>query len=524
MALTQAELESTTAELAPETLNVFAEDISMMFDTEVAAQQLDIATGTIKDLKETYKKLAAVCSVTAHGAINGDFHVIFDREGLFTLAGTFVMQPEQIIIKNRKNGSEDDANEIGDALAEVGNLFVGSCDRVFREGLEEHGHFVQAGTFVGNPWTGSDKKIGIAADEELLILEFEMTVDPLAPFKCSMAFAKTMFDPPPEVEEAPEEEAAEEAEAPAEEAEAPAETAEEAPAEAEAPAETAEEAPAEQAEAPAEEAEPAAEATETTEETPEAPAEEPVAEETPAEEAEATPAEEPAAETETTEAPVEEPAAETEEAPAEEPVAADEAEASAPEPAPAPAPTPGPVSDAINKLTSSSASLPGQSAAAAEILTNVTAAQVMRKDVAWASPDDTVEQITAIMQQYDTGYILIGKDLKLEGIVSKSDIRGALSPYLQSMFIKWRGPMDLATLQIKAQWVMNRPVRTVRPDATLWTVMKTMTEHGGRCMPVVDKDGKVHGILTVFDIFKAMLNASSDAQTSGRTAESPPLA
>ena len=84
--------------------------------------------------------------------------------------------------------------------------------------------------------------------------------------------------------------------------------------------------------------------------------------------------------------------------------------------------------------------------------------------------------------------------------------------------------MDLATLQIKAQWVMSRPVRTVRPDATLYNVMKTMTEHGGRCMPVVDQDGKVHGVVTVFDIFKVLLNASPGAQSSGNTTQAPPLA
>ena len=102
MAQSQAELESTTAELVTETFNVFAEDIATMFDTEVTAQQLDITVGTIKDVKDTYKKLAAICSVTAEGPINGQFHVVFDKEGLFTVAGTFVMQPEQIITKNRK--------------------------------------------------------------------------------------------------------------------------------------------------------------------------------------------------------------------------------------------------------------------------------------------------------------------------------------------------------------------------------------------------------------------------------------
>ncbi len=480
MAQSQAELESTTAELLTETFNVFAEDIATMFDTEVSAQQLDITVGTIKEVKDTYKKLAAVCSVTAEGPINGQFHVIFDKDGLFTVSGTFVMQPEQIITKNRKNGTEEEAKEIGDALGEVGNLFVGSCDRVFREEMEEHGHFAQSGTFIGNPWTGSEDKIGLTAEEEMLILEFEMTVAPLEPFKCGVLLPKTIFEPPaekPAAEEAPEESA----EAPAEEAAEATETpAEETPAEDTETAETpAEETPAEEAvteETPAEEPDAPVEDTETAEETP--------AEETPAEDTE-TPAEETPAE----------------EAPA------------------------GPVSEAIHELTTNeSLPLPILNADASEVLNAVTAAQVMKSPPAWAKPDNTVEQITAIMQQHDAGYIMIGTDGKLEGIVSKSDLRGALSPYLQSMFVKWRGPMDLATLQIKAQWVMSRPVRTVRPDATLYNVVKTMTEHGGRCMPVVDQDGKVHGIVTVFDIFKVLLNASPDAQSSGNTTQAPPLA
>ncbi len=478
MAQSQAELESTTAELLTETFNVFAEDIATMFDTEVSAQQLDITVGTIKDVKDTYKKLAAICSIIAEGPINGPFHVVFDKEGLFTVAGTFVMQPEKIIKDNRKKGSEEEAKEIGDALGEVGNLFVGSCDRVFREEMADHGHFAQSGTFIGNPWAGSEDKIGITADEEMLILEFEMTVAPLEPFKCGVLLPKTIFEP---LAEKPAEEAAEAPEAAEGEAEAPAEEAAEG--EAEAPAEeAAEEAPAE--DAPAEEA--AAEETETP------------AEETPAETTDT-----PAEDTETAEAPAAEgeaPAEDTEEAPA------------------------GPVSEAIHNLTTNESLPITLNADISEVLNAVTASQVMKSPPAWATCDDTVEQITAVMQQHDAGYIMIGKDGKLEGIVSKSDLRGALSPYLQSMFVKWRGPMDLATLQIKAQWVMSRPVRTVRPDATLYNVVKTMTEHGGRCMPVVDQDGKVHGVVTVFDIFKVLLNAVPDAQSSGNTTEAPPLA
>jgi len=532
MAQSQAELESMTAEVTAEAFKTFAEDISTMFDTPVSAGQIEVTTGTVKELKDTYKKLVAVCSVKAEGAVNGQFHVVFDREGLFTIAGTFVMQPEQIITQNRQSGTEEQANEIGDALGEVGNLMVSSWDRAFREEMAEYKHFAQSGTFIGNPWAKPEEKVGLAGDEELLILTFEMTIDPLGPFRCAVLYPKSVFEPPTE------------------EAHADAEPTEEQTATEEAPAqETATEPAASGEETTTEETSTAEAATD------QAAEEQAATEETPAEQA-ATDAASTTKEATTDQAPAEKAAAQqpdaeadTEQASAEEAQAdegsADEKpgdEASAPQDVdrqqdagqqaesddkqeatqPAQAQDQ-PVSDAIRKMRQSPAFLPGQFAEAGAILTGLTAKDVMRVDVVWVSAEATVEQLLAKMQQHDTGYLLVGEKGNLEGIVSKSDVRGALSPYLQSMFTKWRGPMDVATLQIKAQWVMSRPVRTVRPDATLAAVMQAMSEHGGRCMPVVDEQGKIQGTVTVFDIFTALLSCGTDVPTAGRAAEGPPL-
>jgi CBS domain containing-hemolysin-like protein len=40
---------------------------------------------------------------------------------------------------------------------------------------------------------------------------------------------------------------------------------------------------------------------------------------------------------------------------------------------------------------------------------------------------------------------------------------------------------------------------------------------------VIDKDGQVQGLVTVFDIFRTLLNTSEDACTVGKTAEAPAL-
>jgi CBS domain-containing protein len=172
----------------------------------------------------------------------------------------------------------------------------------------------------------------------------------------------------------------------------------------------------------------------------------------------------------------------------------------------------GTVFESIRKITQSPAALPGQSAyntiGAAQALHSISAKNVMRKDVVWASSDETVEQVFAKMQQYNTNYVLVGQNGLLEGIISKSDIRGAMSPFLQEMFVKWRRPLDLATLQIRVKWVMSKPVHTILPDAAVASFVRVMCNQKIRSLPVVDANGAVGGIVTTFEIFNMLASIS----------------
>jgi CBS domain-containing protein len=492
MAESQVEFETVVADLTAKAFSAFAEDVAKTFDIPVSAGQTGVSTGTIDGLKSAYKKLAAVCSVRGEGPLNDEFHVVFDKDGLFTIAGTFLMQPEDIIRENRETGNEEKVGEIGQALGEVGDLMVRSWDRVFRAEMPGHRHFVQSGTFIGNPWASPQKTIHLTGDKELLIVGFEMTIDQLPPFNCSVLYPKSAFsEPSVEADAATDEQAAAQQgdieEAPTDPTSADQVAADETPTE-----ESGTEQPAvDQAEPPEQNA---------AEETNQPQADE-VSEAGRGDDKKVVP----------------EDAVQDDDA-CPEPESDNQKEEKNTAQARSQ-----PVSDAIRRMAQSPPVLPGQFADAGAILTGLTAADVMRTDVVWATAAETVEQLLAKMQQHDTGYLLVGDKAKLEGIVSKSDIQGALSPYLQSMFAKWRTPMDVATLQIKAQWVMTRPVRTVRPDATLATLMQAMSEHGGRCMPVADEQGKVQGTVTVFDIFSALLACTTKVSTTGRVAEAPPL-
>ena len=187
----------------------------------------------------------------------------------------------------------------------------------------------------------------------------------------------------------------------------------------------------------------------------------------------------------------------------------------------------GKISESIQKMTQSPAILPGESGKATmahiSVLSAVCAKDIMQKEVAWADPNESVQDALTKMQQGDRGYMMIGKDGTLEGILSRSDIAGATSIYLRPIFAKWHSPLDDATLQIKLKWIMSRPVRTASPDTPLATIIENMSRFGGHALPVVDKDGNVQGLVTVFDIFRTLVNTSEDIRTIGKTAEAPAL-
>ena len=153
----------------------------------------------------------------------------------------------------------------------------------------------------------------------------------------------------------------------------------------------------------------------------------------------------------------------------------------------------------------------------------MSAAEIMDKEVIWAGPEDTVQDVIAKMQQHNVGYVLVGTQGAPEGLISGSDLMAAVSLYLRPMFAKWRRPQDDATLGVKVKWIMSRPVRTVRPDATLASMIETMRRCGGRCLPVVDAKGAVQGIVTVFDILLRILESDKSISWKGRPPQAPPL-
>ncbi|MHC4389391.1 MAG: hypothetical protein ACYSX1_12415, partial [Planctomycetota bacterium] len=178
----------TLIELSKQSFGTFSDDISGMFGVDIECKQVQLAAETVRGLAKRFGSLVTANAIKAEGWLDGTFQVVFDRGGLFTLAGVVSMHPDQMIEDNRKLGSLEKARNMSELLAGVGDVLVGSWDRVFRKGLDGHGRFVRTNIFIGNPWEKSEEAIGLSGDEDLLLVTFEITIFPNSSFRCGVAF------------------------------------------------------------------------------------------------------------------------------------------------------------------------------------------------------------------------------------------------------------------------------------------------------------------------------------------------
>lgn len=482
---------SNVTGLSDSAFGAFCEDIADMFDVDMRCERRQAVVRPVVSLREQFKKLTAVHFIQAEGTVQGPLYLVFDQGGLFILGGVIVMLPEPRILEGVKKGSLRDAESLQDASREAGNLLVGSWDRVFRRDCEGHKHFLKTSTFIGKPWDAPGQP-ELQVTSEALIVQYEITIEPYPSFTCVAVLPTTAL-------EGRQNAAGAEPAPPAVAPEVAPPQAQEAPAQKEG-----DRAPSADRAVPAPEPkrEPAAAAADggTTTgdkgrpmraETPQAAVAVPKVQESQPQVAQSGPPK-----TEDRGQRTEDRGQKTE----------DRGQKAAP-------------SSDLRPPTSESR--PSSSDLVA--LLRLPAAEIMDRNVVWADPEDTVQDVLAQMQQHNVGYVLVGRNGVLEGLISSSNILGAVSLYLRPLFAKWRRPEDDATLGVKVKWIMSRPVRTVRTDASVALLIESLRRCGGRCLPVVDAHGAVQGLVTVFDILLRILAADQSFSWQGQPPQAPAL-
>lgn len=92
------------------------------------------------------------------------------------------------------------------------------------------------------------------------------------------------------------------------------------------------------------------------------------------------------------------------------------------------------------------------------------------------------------------------------GVISDRDLLSALSPYIHTAAETLR---DKETLKKRAHQIMSRQVDTVTPTTDCNSAVQKMLDADISCLPVVDDDRVIQGIVTWKDFLKNYLNQQS---------------
>jgi CBS domain-containing protein len=126
-------------------------------------------------------------------------------------------------------------------------------------------------------------------------------------------------------------------------------------------------------------------------------------------------------------------------------------------------------------------------------------ADVMSSKVRLAALDDTIQQATRLMRDEDTGVLPVGEGDRLVGIITDRDV---------TMRLVAEGKDPART---KVREVMTQEVKYVFEDEDLGHVADTMAEQQARRLPVINREKRVVGVISMGDL--------SRGPQSGRYAE-----
>lgn len=208
---TAASLENTLPTLSTNAMQAFCEDLDSMLGITMSCAPAAAVFTRLDELKSSFAKCTAVYSVQPEGILNQCFYLMLDKIGLFALSGLVVMLPQATIRQQCKQGTLDSALKLMDTVKEIGNLLVGSWDRIFREQLNGHKHLLQTGTHIADPWPSPKDVFGMETDSLCLAMVWEITVPNYPTFKCAAVFGDLKAassepdspQPPSAAEEAP---------------------------------------------------------------------------------------------------------------------------------------------------------------------------------------------------------------------------------------------------------------------------------------------------------------------------------
>lgn len=130
---------------------------------------------------------------------------------------------------------------------------------------------------------------------------------------------------------------------------------------------------------------------------------------------------------------------------------------------------------------------------------------LMTSKVFTVEQHDLIDRVFFLIHYERVRHLPVVEKGKVIGIVSDRDLYKALGPKSNSNAIETptaKGAVELHVIPQKVQNIMRRGVLTVHPDTYASEAAAMMADNKVGALPVVNKEGKLVGILSATDILR----------------------
>ena len=131
----------------------------------------------------------------------------------------------------------------------------------------------------------------------------------------------------------------------------------------------------------------------------------------------------------------------------------------------------------------------------------MTLDKIMSSPVVSVGLDDTLGTIKEIFDNAPFHHLPVLEGDVLWGVISDRDVYKQLSPTLGTPMETTR---DVAILHKRVHTFMTRKPITLPKTATLFEAIAIFTQHDISCIPIVDAQKHVEGIVTTHDLIKLL--------------------
>jgi CBS domain-containing protein len=138
----------------------------------------------------------------------------------------------------------------------------------------------------------------------------------------------------------------------------------------------------------------------------------------------------------------------------------------------------------------------------------IPVSDIMVRNVKTAEENQSINAIAKVMSENNIGSVVIVKSNEVEGL---SGIISGIITERDIVRIAGAAQTSSSTtlLQLTARDIMSKPVVTINAESSIQDAIQSMKLNNIRRLPVVNREGRMVGIIADKDIFRAIINSQS---------------